>query len=207
VPGYLQGLRRLCDQHGALLIIDEVITGFGRLGTWFAAQHYGVVPDLVTFAKGVTSGYVPMGGVLVGPTVRASLESDPDRFLRTGFTYSGHPSAAAAGLACLQVEATESLRDRAVALGDRLGPGLTALCSEGLVADVRGVAAIWAVDLVDFAADAAFRVTDALRHAGLIVRAVPPRTLALCPPLVMTDAEVDRVVDTLAEVTARSAQR
>ena len=96
--GYLAGLRRLCDQHGAFLIFDEVITGFGRLGTWFAAHHYGVTPDLMTFAKAVTSGYQPLGGVFVGAAVRPGLEADPAFFLRHGFTYSGHPTACAAGV-------------------------------------------------------------------------------------------------------------
>ena len=82
--GYLQGLRKLCDQHGAYLVFDEVITGFGRVGSWFAAHHFGVEPDLATFAKGVTSGYVPLGGVFLGPKPTAALESNPDYFLRHG---------------------------------------------------------------------------------------------------------------------------
>ncbi len=101
--GYLAELRRLCDRHGALLVFDEVITGFGRLGTWFAADHYGVVPDMTTFAKAVTSGYQPLGGVLVGERVRQSLEADPAFVLRHGYTYSGHPAACAAGLANLAI--------------------------------------------------------------------------------------------------------
>ena len=101
--GYLAELRRLCDHHGAFLIFDEVITGFGRLGTWFAADHYGVIPDLTTFAKAVTSGYQPLGGVLVGTSVRGPLESDPAFILRHGYTYSGHPAACAGGLANLAV--------------------------------------------------------------------------------------------------------
>ncbi len=110
VDGYLAGLRKLCDQHGAYLVFDEVITGFGRLGSWFAAHHYGVRPDLVTFAKAVTSGYQPLGGVFVGAAPRAALESDPDFFLRHGFTYSGHAAACAAGLANLQILARRVAR-------------------------------------------------------------------------------------------------
>ena len=101
--GYLQSLRKLCDQHGAYLVFDEVITGFGRTGSWFAAHHYGVTPDIATFAKGVTSGYIPLGGVFVGAAPTAALESDPDFFLRHGFTYSGHPTACAAGLKNLEI--------------------------------------------------------------------------------------------------------
>ena len=100
--GYLQGLRALADQHGAFLIFDEVICGFGRLGTWWGAQHFGVTPDLIVFAKGVTSGYAPLGGVLIGRGVREPLEADAGFLLRHGYTYSGHPSACAAGIANLE---------------------------------------------------------------------------------------------------------
>ena len=109
-PGYLQTVRRLCDEHGAFLILDEVICGFGRLGRWWGAEHYGVTPDLTTFAKAVTSGYQPLGGVLVGRAVRDRLEADPTFLLRHGHTYSGNtrrpasrrssPSTSPAGKAC-----------------------------------------------------------------------------------------------------------
>ena len=107
--GYLESVRRLCDQHGAYLVFDEVITGFGRLGNWFAAHHYGVTPDFVTFAKAITSGYQPLGGVFVGPAPRAALESDPDFFLRTGFTYSGHATACAAAIKNLEIMRREKV--------------------------------------------------------------------------------------------------
>ncbi len=100
-PGYLEGLRALCDEHGAHLVLDEVITGFGRLGSWFGGQHFGVQADLTTFAKGVTSGYVPLGGVLLAPSVHEPLSADPAFVLRHGYTYSGHATACAAALACL----------------------------------------------------------------------------------------------------------
>ena len=105
-PGYLEGLRRLCDEHGAYLILDEVICGFGRLGTWFAAEHYGVRPDLLTFAKAVTSGYVPLGGVVAGPSVRQPLEADANFVLKHGHTYSGHPTACAVGRRVLAIIGT-----------------------------------------------------------------------------------------------------
>ncbi len=197
-PGYLAGLRRLCDQHGALLVLDEVITGFGRLGSWFAATQYGVVPDLVTFAKAVTSGYIPLGGVIVGTRVRESLEADPTAVLRTGFTYSGHPTAAAAGVACIEVTETEGLLARATTLGDRIGSGLHALLDDGLVGEVRGVGAIWAVDLIEGSVRPAADVAAALQHRGVIVRPIGPATLAMCPPLVITDAEIGVVLDALA---------
>ncbi|HET9541707.1 MAG TPA: aminotransferase class III-fold pyridoxal phosphate-dependent enzyme, partial [Acidimicrobiales bacterium] len=101
--GYLTQLRRLCDDHGAFLILDEVICAFGRLGRWFGAEHYEVRPDIITFAKGVTSGYVPLGGVVLGEPVHTALASDPTFILRHGHTYSGHATAAAAAMANLDV--------------------------------------------------------------------------------------------------------
>ena len=193
--GYLQGLRALADQHGAFLIFDEVICGFGRLGSWWGAQHYGVTPDLITFAKGVSSGYVPLGGVLVGPAVRAPLEADPGFILRHGYTYSGHASACAAGLANLRIIREEGLVDRAGPIGKRLSAGLLALKHEGLLADVRGVGAIWGVSLPDGLSPTTVRST--MFAHGAIVRPIPPVTLAFCPPLVITDAEIDELLDAL----------
>lgn len=203
VDGYLEGLRRLCDQHGALLILDEVITGFGRLGTWFAGQRYGIEPDLVTFAKAVTSGYIPLGGVIVGARVREALEADPDMILRTGFTYSGHPTAAAAGVACVEVTENEGLLDRARAIGERLGGGLRALHADGLVEEVRGDGAIWSVDV---AGGRAQEVGAALVDDGVIARPIGDDTVAFCPPLVIVDDEVDRILDALAAVLGHRAR-
>ena len=197
VEGYLAGVRRLCDDNSALLILDEVITGFGRLGEWFAATHYGVEPDLVTFAKAVSSGYVPLGGVIVGQRVRDALEADPGHLLRTGFTYSGHPSACAAGVACAAVTEEAGLLDRAREIGARLGAGLGSLESDDLATEVRGEGAIWAVDAPDSTGSAA-EVADRMRSAGVIVRPIGDSTIACCPPLVVTDEEVDRIVDAYA---------
>ncbi len=147
VEGYLEGLRRLCDEHGAFLIFDEVITGFGRLGSWFASQAYGVRPDMITFAKAVTSGYQPLGGVIVGESVRAGLEANDGFLLRHGYTYSGHPVATRAGLTNLQIHEDEGLVSRAHSIGARFEPGLRALLDDGLVVDVRGQAGVWAVEL------------------------------------------------------------
>jgi putrescine aminotransferase len=194
-PGYLEGLRRLCDEHGALLILDEVICGFGRLGRWWGAQRYGVEPDLVTFAKGVTSGYLPLGGVLVGQRVREPLEAD-DRFvLRHGHTYSGHPSACAAALAVLDITRREGLPDRAPAIGDRLGGGLRGLLDEGLVAEVRGDGAVWAVQLHDGVDAPAVR--DGMLEHGVIPRPIGASIVAFSPPLVITDAQLDQCVEAL----------
>jgi adenosylmethionine-8-amino-7-oxononanoate aminotransferase len=194
--GYLEGLRRLCDQHGAYLIFDEVICAFGRLGEWFGARRFGVVPDLVTFAKGVSSGYVPLGGVVVGPSVHEPLEADPAYLLRHGHTYSGHPTCAAAGLANLAVMREDGLLARAPVIGARLAAGLRAIEADGLVAEVRGDGAVWAVGL-DPERDAA-AVRDRMLDGGVICRPIGADTLAFCPPLVIDDGQVDRIVDTLA---------
>jgi putrescine aminotransferase len=196
--GYLEGLRRLCDQHGALLIFDEVICAFGRLGEWFGAQHYGVVPDLITFAKAVTSGYLPLGGVVVGPTVCAALESDPTYVLKHGHTYSGHPTACAAGLANLAILRDEKLPARAPNIEARLGTGLRALHDDGLLADARGAGGVWAAGLHPHHDAATLR--NGLLERGVIARPIGTDTLAYCPPLVITDQQLDTLVDTLADV-------
>jgi putrescine---pyruvate transaminase len=194
-PGYLEGLRALADQHGAFLIFDEVICGFGRLGTWWGAQRYGVTPDLITFAKGITSGYVPLGGVLVGPAVRAPLEADPAFILRHGYTYSGHPTACASGLANLEIMKREGLVERAHHVGARLSAGLLALHSAGKLAEVRGDGAVWAVGLHEGMNPADVRGT--MLKNGAIARPIPPSTLAFCPPLVITDDDIDLLIHAL----------
>ena len=195
--GYLAALRRLCDQHGAYLIFDEVICAFGRLGEWFGARHFDVVPDLVTFAKGVSSGYVPLGGVVVGPTVHEPLEADSAYLLRHGHTYSGHPTCAAAGLANMAVMRDDDLLSRAPVIGARLSQGLRAIEGDGLVAAVRGEGAVWAVGLTPDRDAATIR--DRMLEGGVICRPIGTDTLAFCPPLVIEDTQIDRVVDTLAQ--------
>ena len=194
--GYLQGLRKLCDQHGAYLVFDEVITGFGRLGSWFAAHHYGVEPDLATFAKGVTSGYVPLGGVFIGPQPAAALESNPDFFLRHGFTYSGHATACAAALKNLEIIRDEKLVARATHIGDRFGAGLRSLADDGIIDHVRGAGAMFAAGLRPD--QDAMTMRDAMFADGVICRALNADSLVFCPPLVTTDAQLDRIVDAVA---------
>ncbi len=198
--GYLADVRRLCDQHGALLIFDEVITGFGRLGTWFAAHRYGVTPDLTTFAKAVTSGYQPLGGVFVGAAVRQALESDPAFLLRHGYTYSGHTSACAAGVVNLDIIEREGLIDGAKRVGARLGDGLSALAADGVIDHARGDGAVWAAGLRPD--QDAMKVRDRMLELGVITRAIGADTCTFCPPFVTTDAQVDRIVDTLATACA-----
>lgn len=197
--GYLAQTRRLCDQHGALLIFDEVITGFGRMGSWFAADHYGVTPDLTTFAKGVTSGYQPLGGVIVGRSVRDALESDPDFILRHGYTYSGHPTACAAALANIDIIEHEGLLDAVVAMGARLESGLRSLAMDGTVAGLRGEVAIFAIAMRPD--QNAMAVRDRMLELGVITRAIGTETVTFCPPFVTTDDQVDRIVDVVATAT------
>ena len=193
-PGYLEGLRRLCDDHGAYLVLDEVICGFGRLGAWWGAERFGIRPDLVTFAKGVTSGYQPLGGVLVGRAVAEPLEADADFVLRHGHTYSGHPGACVAALTVLGIMRREGLLDRAAAIGDRLGAGLRALVDDGLLVDARGDHGMWAAVVPD---ERAVAVRDQMLERGVIARYLGTSAVAFCPPLVIDDVDLDRCIEAL----------
>ena len=199
--GYLSHLRDLCDSYGAFLIHDEVITGFGRTGEWFASQLYGVTPDMIIFAKGVTSGYVPLSGVIVGPAVMAGLNTNDGFILRTGYTFSGHPLGCVTALKCIEIQEREGLLARATEIGIRLSTGLKALRDEGLLSDVRGEGAVWGISVPDGVDVVATR--DALLAKGIIIRPIPPKHLTLCPPLVITDAQINEIVDGIGEVLRR----
>jgi putrescine---pyruvate transaminase len=205
--GYLAALRARCDQWGAFLILDEVICGFGRLGAWWGASHFGVRPDMVTFAKGVTSGYLPLGGVLVGPAVRAPLEADPTFILKHGYTYSGHPLPAVAAMANLDIIEQEGLLGRAAGIGERLGKGLADLVDGEHVVEARGTMGIWAIGLAPHLDAPTLR--NALLDFGVIARPVGPAVLAFCPPLVVTDDQLECCVEgtrrAVAAVVAGSA--
>jgi putrescine---pyruvate transaminase len=194
--GYLESVRRLCDQHGAFLIYDEVISGFGRLGTWFAAHKYNVRPDMVTFAKAVTSGYQPLGGVFVGPAVRQPLEADPAFFLRTGFTYSGHPTACAAALTNIEIIEREDMLKRSLHIGKRLSTGLQSLADDGMVAAIRGDGSVWAVSHHPHNDPVVIR--DRMMNLGVITRAIGTDANTFCPPFVISDAQIDQIIDVLA---------
>lgn len=146
-PGYLAGVREICDKYGIVFILDEVMAGFGRTGEWFAADLYDVTPDLLTFAKGVNSGYVPLGGVAISGVVAESFAKRP---YPGGLTYSGHPLACAAAVATINVMAEEGIVENAARLGaDVVGPGLRELAERHpCVGEVRGVGMFWAVELV-----------------------------------------------------------
>jgi putrescine aminotransferase len=195
--GYLPGLRERCDRSGALLILDEVICGFGRLGRWWGADRYGVTPDLVTFAKGVSSGYQPLGGVLVGARVRASLEADPAFVLRHGYTYSGHPTSCAAGLANLDILESEALAERADAIGERLEAGLKPLVQNEAAVGIRGDSGLRAL-VLDPGINATALRNDLLGR-GVIARPIGDDVLAFCPPLVITDEDLDHVAEAVEE--------
>jgi len=191
--GYLEGLRRLCDDNGALLIFDEVICGFGRTGEWFGAQHYGVTPDLMTFAKAVTSGYLPLSGVILSRGVCEVFE-EPGFIFRSGYTYAGHQASCAAGIANLQLMTDEGLVERANHVGSQLRVGLDALVADGLIESWRGTGAVYAAEL----GRDAIPVRNEILANGVIVRPIGT-CLAICPPLVITDDEVGRIVDTMAD--------
>ena len=146
-PGYLAGVREICDRHGIVLVADEVMSGFGRAGRWFAVEHAGVAPDLITFAKGVNSGYVPLGGVAISDEIHATFAH---RTYPGGLTYSGHPLACAAAVATIRTMEDEDVVGRAARLGeDVLGPGLRALAEKhDRIGEVRGTGAFWAIELV-----------------------------------------------------------
>ena len=199
--GYLHSLRRLCDQHCAHLIFDEVITGFGRLGSWFGAQHYGVVPDLLAFAKGVTSGYQPLGGVFVGRAALEALEADSAFLLRHGYTYSGHATVCAAALKNLEIIEREGLVERATHVGDRLAKGLQALAADRVIDHARGAGAVWAAGLRPD--QNAMNIRDDMLQHGAIVRALNVESNAFCPPLVITDEQLDRLLDIFAAAASR----
>jgi taurine--2-oxoglutarate transaminase len=144
---YLAGVRELCDKHGIVYIADEVMAGFGRTGEWFAFEHFGVVPDLITFAKGVNSGYIPVGGVIISDEIAATFD---ERVFPGGLTYSGHPIAAASIVATINAMRDEGIVENAKAIGENvLGPGLRELADRHpVIGEVRGLGVFWALDLV-----------------------------------------------------------
>jgi putrescine---pyruvate transaminase len=191
--GYLEGLRRMCDENGALLIFDEVICGFGRTGEWFGAQTFGVTPDMITFAKGVTSGYIPLSGVIVSNELALELESDQSKLLH-GYTYSGHPASCAAGIANIEVLEQQDLIARAREIGVRMTEGFQALQGDGMIEGYRGVGALWAAEI----GRDAVPVRDAMLDRGVVSRPIG-EALAFCPPLIITDAEIGSIFDRLAD--------
>lgn len=208
-PGYFERIREICDKHDILFVADEVITGFGRLGTSFGIERWQVVPDMIAFAKGVTSGYLPLGGVLLSESIFATLvDAGPDFSLHHGFTYSGHPVVCAAALANLDIIEREGLIDRTRKLAPYFARAFDSLTRHTIVGDVRTAGLMAGIELVrnretkePFApGDAiAVRIRDAARQHGLIVRASAD-VVSLCPPLIIKKKEIDRMVTILDRV-------
>ncbi|MEA2987545.1 MAG: beta-alanine--pyruvate transaminase, partial [Alphaproteobacteria bacterium] len=203
--GYLQRLRAICDKHGLILIFDEVITGFGRLGHAFAAERYGVVPDMITFAKGITSGTVPMGGVIVRKPVYDAFMRGPEHVaeLFHGYTYSAHPLACAAGLATLDLYRDEDLFARAKKLEPTWADAAMSLKSLPNVLDIRCVGLTAGIDLASRSDAVGRRAYDAMVKAfedeSLVIR-VTGDTIALTPPLIVSEAEIGEIFDKVARV-------
>jgi putrescine aminotransferase len=209
--GYWEAVTRLCDAHGVLLVADEVITGFGRLGTMFGSERYEIAPDMICFAKGVTSGYLPLGGVLVGRRVAEPFWDGPvGPIFRHGYTYSGHATACAAALANLDILEGEDLVARVRDLEPVLAREIARLDDAPLVGETRVVGLTAAVELDGdtLAADpgAPEVVAGALRRHGVLTRALRGVALQVSPPFVITEAEIVAMVDAfeaaLAEVAA-----
>ncbi len=203
--GYLQRLREICDKHGILLIFDEVITGFGRLGSAFAAERYGVIPDIITFAKGVTSGSVPMGGVLVRKGIYDAFMKGPEHVIELfhGYTYSAHPLACAAGLATLDLYRDEGLFERAKKLEAPWAQAAMALKGLPNVLDIRTVGLTVGIDLAskpDAVGKRGFEAMEMAFHEhDLMVRGVGD-TLALSPPLIVSEAQIGEIFDKLGKI-------
>jgi beta-alanine--pyruvate transaminase len=196
--GYLARLRAICDKYGILLILDEVITGFGRLGFAFAAERYGVVPDIITFAKGITSGTVPMGGAIVRAPVYDAFMRGPEHLIELfhGYTYSAHPLACAAGLATLDLYRKEKLFERARALEPKFADAAMALRELPGVLDIRTIGLVAGIDLAskpDGFGKRAYAAMEKAFHAhGLMIR-VTGDTIALSPPLIVSEDEIGEI--------------
>lgn len=199
--GYLQRLRAICDRHGIPLILDEVITGFGRTGAAFAAHTFEVRPDVMTVAKGLTSGMVPMGAVLVDQRLFEACMAGPEQAIEFahGYTYSGHPLATAAGLAALAVYREEGLFERAASLAPVFADMLHGLRGEPHVVDIRNIGLMGAVELEPRKGEPGLRALDVFRHCfehGVLVRTTG-ETLALTPALVIEPAQIAQIGDAL----------
>jgi beta-alanine--pyruvate transaminase len=202
--GYLQRLRDICDKHGILLIFDEVITGFGRLGAPFATDYFGVKPDLFTTAKGITNAVVPMGAVFCRDGIYDAFMNAPDNTIELfhGYTYSGHPLACAAGLATIDLYKDEGLFERAAELAPYWEDGLHSLKGGNHVIDIRNIGMVGAIELAGIPGRPTARAFDAFLKAydkGLLIRTTGD-IIALSPPLIVEKSHIDFIVDTVGDV-------
>jgi putrescine aminotransferase len=200
--GYLDAVQSICREHDVLFVADEVITGFGRLGEWFASGRFGISPDLITCAKGITSGYVQLGAVIASARVAAPFwDPGAQDVFRHGFTYSGHPTACAVGLANLEIIEHEGLLARVLELEPVLDAALRPLESHPLVGDVRaGLGLLAAVELTDDSRGLLGRVVEEARKRGVLLRGLRGVALQISPPFVITEDEIA----TLGRVVAES---
>ncbi len=208
--GYLKRLREICDKHGILLIFDEVITGFGRIGKAFAAQRFDVMPDMMTTAKGLTNGCVPMGAVFVSDKIQQAFMHGPDNVIELfhGYTYSGHPLACAAALATLDTYTEEGLFERAIELETYWEDALHSLRGLANVIDLRNCGLIGAIELASRPGAPGARAYDVFTRCfhqeNLLIR-VTGDVIALSPPLILERGHIDRIFQTLAQVIAETA--
>jgi beta-alanine--pyruvate transaminase len=207
--GYLQRLRDICDKHGILLIFDEVITGFGRLGSPFAAQHYGVTPDMITAAKGITNGCIPMGAVFIKQDIHdAFMQGGPGIELPHGYTYSGHPMACAAALATLDTYDEEGLLTRGSDMHAKMESAMHGLKGLPNIVDIRNTGLVGAIEFAPRPGAApgrrAFEVFLGCWEEGVLVRAAGDN-IAISPPLIVTDSQIDQIASTLEKVIKRVA--
>jgi beta-alanine--pyruvate transaminase len=208
--GYLQRLREICDRHGILLIFDEVITGFGRVGHAFGAQRFGVTPDMITAAKGITNGCVPMGATFVSDRMFDAFMGGPDNAIDMfhGYTYSGHPLACAAALATLDTYEEENLFDKALSLGDYWQEALHSLKGLPNVIDIRNFGLVGAIEMAPRAGAPGTRGYDVFArafHEGHLLTRVTGDVIALSPPLIVEKGHIDRIVDVLADTIRATA--
>ncbi|MCX7645022.1 MAG: aspartate aminotransferase family protein [Rhodobacteraceae bacterium] len=207
--GYLQRLREICTKHGILLIFDEVITGFGRLGAPFASQYFGVRPDMITCAKGLTNGVIPMGAVMTSGEIYQAFMSGPEHVIELfhGYTYSGNPIASAAGLATLETYREEGLFERAAEIAPYWEEALHSLKGTRHVIDIRNLGLIGAVELEPIPGEPTKRAFSAFVAAfekGIMIRTTGD-IIAMSPPLIIEKAQIDQLVGTLAEVLEATA--
>ncbi|MEW6704295.1 MAG: aspartate aminotransferase family protein [Pseudomonadota bacterium] len=207
--GYLQRLRDICDKHGILLIFDEVITGFGRTGQPFAAQTFGVTPDIITAAKGVTNGCVPMGAVFVKQQIHDTFMTGPEHLIEFfhGYTYSAHPLACAAGLATLETYADEGLLTRAAQLQGYFADALFSLKGLPNVIDIRTIGLVGGIELQPLPGEPAKRAFNVFLDCfdkGVLIRTTGD-TIALSPPLIIEKTQIDQLIDTITGALKRAA--
>ena len=211
--GYLAQVADICRRHDVLFVVDEVITGFGRLGSWLASRRFGLEPDMITTAKGLTSGYAPLGAVIVGPRVAEPFwRAGSDEVFRHGYTYSGHPTACAVGLANLELIEREQLVARVAELEPVLAGALAPLAGHELVSEVRaGTGLLAAVQIDAAAAEADPRLMPLLateiRERGVITRLLRGAALQVSPPFVITPAEIGQIAQVFADALDAVASR